>query len=425
MTFAQFELAPPLLEAVEAQGYREPTPIQVQAIPHALAGSDLLGCAQTGTGKTAAFALPILHRLLQQESPRRERVRQIRVLVICPTRELAAQIVSSFETYGRNTSLRCVPVYGGVSQGPQVASLQRGADIVVATPGRLVDLINQRVIRLHRVETFVLDEADRMFDMGFLPDVRRIESQLPTRRQTLLFSATMPDAVRQLAASVLCDPVRIRIAPVASTTALISESVCLVPQRAKPQLLQDLLAEPDVARAIVFTRTKHTADRVARHLSRAGVRAEAMHGNKSQSARQRTLAGFKSTRPPVLVATDLAARGIDVDGVTHVFNYDLPHEPETYVHRIGRTGRAGAIGTAVSFCDPQEHKLLQAIERLIDRTLRVDRTVEAPESAPEPARAPAPAAARRRGTPARRPGTTPARGTRRRSRKSVGTSRWR
>jgi ATP-dependent RNA helicase RhlE len=400
MTFAQFGLAAPLLRAVSAQGYSIPTPIQVQAIPHVLAGSDLLGCAQTGTGKTAAFALPVLHRLTCGVAAPRERGRPIRVLVLSPTRELAAQIVASFEAYGSHTPLRYAVVYGGVSQRPQVDSLRRGVDILVATPGRLVDLINQRLVALNRVETFILDEADRMLDMGFLPDLRRIKLQLPTQRQTLLFSATIPDTIRQLANSLLREPVRLHIAPVESTTALIAESVCFVPQRAKHQLLTDLLAERDVVRALVFTRTKHTADRVARQLNKTGVRAEAMHGNKSQSARQRTLAGFKSNRPPVLVATDLAARGIDVDGITHVFNFDLPHEPETYVHRIGRTGRAGATGTAVSFCDHQERRLLQAIERFIDRKLLVDQTtpvdvIEAvpprqPVSAPTPKRPAAP-----------------------------------
>lgn len=378
MTFEQLGLASPLLRAVSSQGYTSPTPIQTQAIPHVLAGSDVLGCAQTGTGKTAAFALPILHRLTQTAAPPRERVRPIRVLVLSPTRELAGQIADSFRTYGRHTGLRHTVVFGGVSQHPQVRDLQRGVDILVATPGRLVDLMNQRLIDLSKVEIFVLDEADRMLDMGFLPDLRRVQAKLPAQRQTLFFSATMPEAIRQLADSLLREPVRIRIAPVESTTALIAESVCFVPGKAKPQLLADLLKAQGVARALVFTRTKHGADRVARQLNKIGIRAEAMHGNKSQSARQRTLAGFKSNRPPVLVATDVAARGIDVDGVSHVFNYDLPHEPEMYVHRIGRTGRAGASGIAVSFCEHDERKLLQAIERLIRRKLLVEHTVGAP-----------------------------------------------
>jgi ATP-dependent RNA helicase RhlE len=373
MTFEQLGLSAPLLRAVSSQGYTSPTPIQSQAIPHVLAGADVLGCAQTGTGKTAAFALPILHRLTHAGGLQRERGRRIRVLVLSPTRELAAQIADSFRVYGRETGLRHTVVFGGVSQRPQVRDLQRGVDILVATPGRLVDLMSQGLIDLGSVEVFVLDEADRMLDMGFLPDLRRIQCKLPRQRQTLFFSATMPESIRDLADSLLRNPARIQVAPVQATTALIAESVCFVPKQGKPQLLADLLAAPAVARALVFTRTKHGADRVARQLNKVGIRAEAMHGNKSQNSRQRTLAGFKSNRPPVLVATDVAARGIDVEGVSHVFNYDLPHEPEMYVHRIGRTGRAGASGIAVSFCDHNERKLLQAIERLIRRKLSVER----------------------------------------------------
>ena len=402
MTFEQFGLSSPLLRAVSSQGYTSPTPIQSQAIPHVLAGTDVLGCAQTGTGKTAAFALPILHRLTQAAQPPRERGRPIRVLVLSPTRELAAQIADSFRTYGRHTGLRHAVVFGGVSQRPQVHDLQRGVDILVATPGRLVDLMNQRFVDLSSVEIFVLDEADRMLDMGFLPDLRRVQAKLPARRQTLLFSATMPEEIRRLADSMLRDPVRIRIAPVEATTALIAESVCFVPKQHKPQLLADLLTTQEVARALVFTRTKHGADRVARQLNKAGIRAEAMHGNKSQSARQRTLAGFKSNRPPVLVATDVAARGIDVDGVSHVFNYDLPHEPEMYVHRIGRTGRAGASGIAVSFCDHEERKLLQAIERLIRRKLLVERALTPEETAAGSASQPVQPQESERRPPARR-----------------------
>ncbi len=405
MSFEQLGLAAPLLRAVSSQGYTSPTPIQTQAIPHVLAGSDVLGCAQTGTGKTAAFALPILHRLTQSVSPSQERGRRIRVLVLSPTRELAAQIGDSFRTYGRHTGLRQTVIFGGVSQQHQVRDLQRGVDILVATPGRLVDLMNQGFVDLRSVSVYVLDEADRMLDMGFLPDLRRIQAKLPAQRQTLFFSATMPEEIRQLADSLLREPVRIRIAPVQATTALIAESVCFVPKTGKPQLLTELLTSQDVARAMVFTRTKHGADRLAKQLNKAGIRAEAMHGNKSQSARQRTLAGFKSNQPPVLVATDVAARGIDVDGVSHVFNYDLPHEPEMYVHRIGRTGRAGASGIAVSFCDHEERKLLNAIERLLRRKLSVDRALipETPAAAAtEPASRPEsqrqPSARRWRGT---------------------------
>jgi ATP-dependent RNA helicase RhlE len=400
MTFAQLGLAPSLLRAIASQGYTLPTPIQAQSIPHILAGRDVLGCAQTGTGKTAAFALPILQGLTQHPSaPRRQR-RPIRALVLSPTRELAVQIGDSFRIYGRHTGLRHTMVFGGVSQQPQVRDLQHGVDILVATPGRLGDLMNQGFVNLDQVEVFVLDEADRMLDMGFLPDLRRILAKLPAERQTLFFSATMPPAIQDLADSLLDDPQRIRIEPIRETTALIAESVCFVGKQGKAQLLVDLLSAREVARAVVFTRTKHGADRVARQLNQAGIRAEAMHGNKSQAARQRTLAGFKSNRPPVLVATDVAARGIDVDAVSHVFNFDLPREPEMYVHRIGRTGRAGASGTAVSFCEDQERKLLQAIERLIRRKLPVEHVTSDTERSAEQAdstsaRAPMPATSRK------------------------------
>ncbi|MBI1899914.1 MAG: DEAD/DEAH box helicase [Planctomycetia bacterium] len=385
MSFHAFGLSEPILRAVVAEGYTTPTPIQSQAIPHVLAGRDLLGCAQTGTGKTAAFALPILHRLTDRGNPPKGAGRRIRVLVLTPTRELAAQIAESFRAYGRNTALRQAVVFGGVGQNPQVRALKHGIDILVATPGRLLDLINQGYVDFRAVETFVLDEADRMLDMGFLPDVRRIIARLPEKRQTLFFSATMPPAIEQLAGAILRDPVRVRIAPVQATTELIEQSVCFVPKHHKPQLLAKLLAKKPVTRAIVFTRTKRGADRVARHLNQSGIRAEAMHGNKSQSARERTFASFKSSRPPILVATDLAARGIDVDGISHIFNFDLPHEPETYVHRIGRTGRAGATGTAISFCDHEERPLLKDIERLIRRTLDVDQDHPVPASALPPA----------------------------------------
>jgi ATP-dependent RNA helicase RhlE len=366
--FDQFGLAAPLLRAVTAEGYTTPTPIQTRAIPHVMAGSDLLGCAQTGTGKTAAFALPILHRLMSAEGKPQGR-RKPRVLVLAPTRELAVQIGESFHAYGRHAGMRQVLIFGGVGQGPQVKALRAGVEIIVATPGRLLDLMNQGFVDLAAVEMFVLDEADRMMDMGFLPDVKRIIAKLPAKRQTLFFSATMPEPIEHLAQSILRDPVQIRVAPVRETTELIEQSVCFVPQKQKGRLLTDLLNTTATGRVLVFTRTKHGADRVAKQLLASGIRAEAIHGNKSQAARQRTLAAFKSDRAPVLVATDLAARGIDVDGISHVVNYDLPHEPETYVHRIGRTGRAGATGVAVSFCDQNERKHLQAIERLIRRRL--------------------------------------------------------
>jgi len=372
MTFAELGLAQPILRAVLAEGYETPTPIQAQSIPHLMEGRDLLGSAQTGTGKTAAFALPILHRLTHAGNPAPGTGRRIRVLILAPTRELAAQIGESLRVYGGNTPLRQVVIFGGVGQQPQVRTLQRGVDILIATPGRLVDLMNQGFVDLNSVNTFVLDEADRMLDMGFMPDLRRVIARLPLQRQTIFFSATMPPAIEQLAHSILKDPVRVEIAPVKANTDLIEQSVCFVAKQLKSRLLVQFLKTKCVSRAIVFARTKRGADRIAQDLCKAGFAAEAMHGNKSQSARQRTLASFKSDRPPVLVATDLAARGIDVDGVSHVFNYDLPHEPETYVHRIGRTGRAGAAGIAVAFCDHDERADLKAIERLLRRPLPID-----------------------------------------------------
>jgi len=372
MTFDELGLSEPILRAVVFQGYATPTPIQSQAIPRVMAGRDLLGCAQTGTGKTAAFALPILHRLTHPGQPPRGRGRRPAVLILAPTRELAVQIGESFHTYGRYAGLRHTVVYGGVGQNPQTRALQQGVDILIATPGRLIDLMGQGFVDLGAVEIFVLDEADRMLDMGFMPDVRRVIAKLPSRRQTLLFCATMPEPIERLAAAILRDPQRIRIAPVKATTELIEESVFFVPRQQKPRLLASLLGMRAVTRALVFTRTKHGADRVARHLNQAGIRADAIHGNKSQGARQRTLEDFKTSRTPVLVATDIAARGIDVEGISHVLNYDLPHEPETYIHRIGRTGRAGVSGIAVSLCDDEERKHLAAIEKLIRRVLPVE-----------------------------------------------------
>ncbi len=370
MSFDELGLAQPILRAVATEGYTLPTPIQLQAIPHVVAGRDLLGCAQTGTGKTAAFALPILHRL--SATPPQGR-RKIRVLVLSPTRELAAQIGESFRSYGRHTGLRHTVVYGGVGQQPQVRALQSGVDILVATPGRLCDLMNQGFIDLSAVEIFVLDEADRMLDMGFLPDLRRVIAKLPGKRQTLFFSATMPAEIERLANAILRDPIRIRIAPVKETSELVAHSVYMVPKDQKPDLLENYLTNEAITRVIVFTRTKHGADRVTRRLNKAGIQAEAMHGDKSQAARQRTLANFKSNRTAVLVATDVAARGIDVDNVSHVLNYDLPQEPETYLHRTGRTGRAGATGIAVSFCEHGERAQLRAIEKLIRQQLEVVR----------------------------------------------------
>jgi len=371
MTFREIGLSDDILRAVDAEGYTHPTPIQSKAIPHLLSGRDLLGCAQTGTGKTAAFALPILHRLAQAGRPPRGRARRIRALVVTPTRELAAQIGESFRVYGRHAGLRHTVVFGGVSQQPQVRALGQGVDILVATPGRLLDLINQGYIDLGAIETFVLDEADRMLDMGFLPDVRRLIARLPSQRQTVLFSATMPQVIEGLANAILQKPARVRITPVRATTELIEQSVVFVPKQQKTQLLTRFLAGRSISRALVFTRTKRGADRVARQLNQSGIQAGVLHGAKSQSSRQRTLEQFKSNRTHVLVATDLAARGIDVEGISHVLNYDLPFEPETYVHRIGRTGRAGATGIAISFCDHDERKHLAAIEQLLRKKLGV------------------------------------------------------
>jgi ATP-dependent RNA helicase RhlE len=380
MSFDQLGLAEPILRAVTGQGYTTPTPIQAKAIPLVLAGHDVLGCAQTGTGKTAAFALPILDRLMRHGSPSRDRRRPVRVLVLAPTRELASQISQSFADYGQHTTLKQTVICGGVSQRPQVADLQRGVDILIATPGRLVDLIQQGVVDLRSVEVFVLDEADRMLDMGFLPDLRRVIARLPAKRQTVFFSATMPGAIAELAEQILHEPSRVHIAPVKVTADLIEQSVCFVLKQQKSRLLAELLDAPDVARAIVFTRTKRGADRVTEQLGRSGIRAEAMHGNKSQGARQRALANFATNRTRVLVATDLAARGIDIDGISHVFNFDLPLEAETYVHRIGRTGRAGASGAAISFCTDEERSSLRGIERLLGRALSVDKA--SPNAAP-------------------------------------------
>ena len=363
MQFSDLNLIDPLLRAVRAEGYTEPTPIQQQAIPHVLAARDLIGCAQTGTGKTAAFALPIMQRLLSLNASRKNGV--ARVLVLSPTRELATQIGDSFSTYGRHTGLKSQVVFGGVGQQPQVDTWRRGTDILVATPGRLLDLMNQRIIKLDTIEIFVLDEADRMLDMGFIHDVRKIIAALPTRRQTLLFSATMPQDIQDLADSILINPVHVEVTPQATTVEKINQSVYFVNKSDKRALLEHLLNDRSIRRVLVFTRTKHGANKLAEQLARGGIIAEAIHGNKSQSARERALANFKSGRTRVLVATDIAARGIDVDDVTHVINYDLPNEPESYVHRIGRTARAGASGSAFSFCDAEERAYLRDIEKLI------------------------------------------------------------
>ena len=368
-SFSQLDIIDPIRRALHTEGYSVPTPIQAQAIPLLLAGRDLLGCAQTGTGKTAAFAIPILTRLAG--SPRREGLRGPRVLVLAPTRELASQIGESFATYGRHLSLRHVVVFGGVGQKPQVDGIRRGAEIVVATPGRLLDLMQQGHVRLDGIEALVLDEADRMLDMGFIQPIRRIVAAVPRKRQTMLFSATLPPDIVALASGMLNNPATVSVTPTASTAEKVSQWVLHVQTNNKRNLLAEVLRDRAMARVLVFTRTKHGANRVAEHLNRGGVCTEAIHGNKSQSARERALAGFKKGNVRVLVATDIASRGIDVDGITHVINFELPNEPESYVHRIGRTGRAGAAGIALSFCDPSERTFLRDIERLTRARLRV------------------------------------------------------
>ncbi|MBF0334961.1 MAG: DEAD/DEAH box helicase [Alphaproteobacteria bacterium] len=369
-SFTDLGLAADLCRAVDAEGYVTPTPIQAGAIPALLQGRDLLGIAQTGTGKTAAFALPVLQRLSQEN--RRAMPRSPRALILTPTRELALQIAECFQTYGRQLNLRHAVIFGGVGQGPQVTLLARGVDVLVATPGRLLDLMQQGHLRLSDVSVFILDEADRMLDMGFVRDVRKIVAAVPAKRQTMLFSATMPQEVTALANSLMSDPVRVEVTPPSTTVERIEQRVMFVTRDDKRHLLVNLLKAEGVGRAIVFTRTKHGANRVAEQLCKMGVPADAIHGNKSQNARQRALGDFRSGVLRTLVATDIAARGIDVDGITHVINFDLPVEPEAYVHRIGRTARAGAAGQALSFCDHDEVPYLQAIEKTIRRAVPVD-----------------------------------------------------
>ncbi len=368
MRFSDLNLAPGLLQAIEAEGYDTPTPIQEKAIPPALLGRDIVGLAQTGTGKTAAFALPILQRLAHRahgvSTP-------IRSLILTPTRELAAQIGESLTSYGRHMGLRHAVIFGGVGQDAQVRAVRRGLDILIATPGRLLDLMDQGVIHLNGVEIFVLDEADRMLDMGFIHDVRKVIAKLPRQRQTLFFSATMPPDIVSLADSILHDPVKVAVAPISATADRIDQTVYFVEKTDKRGLLLHLLKNPAITRALVFTRTKHGANRVAEALVGNAVRAEAIHGNKSQGARERALAHFKEGSCRVLVATDIAARGIDIDAVSHVINFDLPNVPESYVHRIGRTARAGASGIAFSFCDHEERAFLRDIERLTKQTVPV------------------------------------------------------
>jgi ATP-dependent RNA helicase RhlE len=361
-SFSDFGLAAPILQAVAAEGYTTPTPIQSQAIPTVLSGRDLCGIAQTGTGKTAAFALPILQRL--SSATGRTAVRACRALVLSPTRELASQIAESFRTYGRQVPLSTAVVFGGVPIGPQQRQLAPGVDILVATPGRLLDLIDRRALVLSSVQILVLDEADRMLDLGFIHALRRIVPLLPRQRQTLLFSATMPRTIAALAEEYLNNPIKVAVTPAATTVELVDQGVVFVSSDRKRELLATLLSDPALERVLVFTRTKHGADRVVRHLSGAGIEAIAIHGNKSQPQRERALAGFRAGRARVLVATDIAARGIDVEGVSHVINFELPNVPEDYVHRIGRTARAGAAGIAISLCSDEERAYLRDIERL-------------------------------------------------------------
>ncbi len=389
MPFLRLRLREPLLRALREEGYAAPTPIQAEAIPHVLAGKDVLAVAQTGTGKTAAFVLPILERLASAAPPLGRR--RVRVLVLTPTRELAAQVGERFGAYGRHLPFRRAVVFGGVSQRPQTDLLWQGVDILVATPGRLLDLLSQRYADLSHVEVLVLDEADRMLDMGFLPDVRRVLDALPKRRQTLFFSATMPREAQALADRILVAPVRVAVAPSATTVETVAQSVFFVDKADKARLLEHLLSDASIPRALVFTRTKHGADKLAKTLVKAGIDADAIHGNKSQGRRERTLGAFRSGNTRVLVATDIAARGIDVEGISHVVNFDIPNVPEAYVHRIGRTARAGAPGIALSFCDATEEDFLRDIERLTrvrlgvveDHPFRRART-HAPHPAPAP-----------------------------------------
>ncbi|MBL7795386.1 MAG: DEAD/DEAH box helicase [Saprospiraceae bacterium] len=438
MTFDQLGLSQPLLRAVKAEGYDTPTPIQVQAIPLVLEGKDLMGCAQTGTGKTAAFGLPILQLLdgRPAASPRR-----IRCLVLTPTRELALQIGESFTNYGKYTNLRNTVIFGGVGQKPQTDTLARGVDILVATPGRLLDLMQQGFISLANIEIFVLDEADRMLDMGFVHDVRRVLAKLPTKRQSLFFSATMAPEIVKLASGILTDPSHVAVTPIATTAETVRQSVYFVEKKDKKHLLIDLLQDPAIESALVFTRTKHGANKLTQDLVKAGIQAEAIHGNKSQQARVRALQGFKNRTIRVLVATDIAARGIDIDELSHVVNYELPNIPESYVHRIGRTGRAGFSGTAISFCESEERPFLKDIQQLIRREVPVvtGHDYESANSAPIPVlppkgQRPAPPATRPQNSPAPKPHaprpahaanaaadpTAPASGSKKRRRKRYG-----
>ncbi|MDR6786539.1 ATP-dependent RNA helicase RhlE [Pedobacter africanus] len=370
MLFKELNLIEPILNALQTEGYTQPTPIQEQSIPSILQNRDLLGCAQTGTGKTAAFAIPML-QLLSKPHTNTKVHKVIKALVLTPTRELAIQIEESFKAYGKNLPLKHLVIFGGVGQKAQTDALHRGVDILVATPGRLLDLMNQGFINLRDIEIFVLDEADRMLDMGFIHDVKKVIAKLPAKRQTLFFSATMPKEIQALADTILTNPVKVEVTPVSSTAEKIQQQIFYVEKSDKKGLLMHILKDKSIETALVFARTKHGSDRIVKDLVKAGIKAEAIHGNKSQNARQRALTNFKAKTTRILVATDIAARGIDVDELTHVINYELPNIPETYVHRIGRTGRAGLSGTALSFCDAEEKEYLDDIEKLIGLKLPV------------------------------------------------------
>jgi superfamily II DNA/RNA helicase len=398
-SFDVFGLAEPITRALAQENYVTPTPIQAQTIPVAMRGRDVVGIAQTGTGKTAAFALPILHELsLNRRRPERK---SCRVLVLSPTRELSGQILDSFNTYGRHLRVSTALAIGGVSIGGQVRALQNGVDVLVATPGRLLDLVQSHALRLDQVEVLVLDEADRMLDMGFIHDIRKIVAKLPVKRQTLFFSATMPRAIAELAGQMLRDPAKVTVTPPATTVERVDQRIIHLDRAAKPAALAELLQREPIDRALVFTRTKHGADKVVRSLAKAGIAASAIHGNKSQPQRERVLAAFRAGEVSTLIATDIAARGIDVDGISHVINYDLPNIPESYVHRIGRTARAGAAGIAISFCDADEVPFLRDIEKLIRASIpATDQRSSRPAARHAQGARPAPSAATR--DPARR-----------------------
>ncbi|MEJ2585743.1 MAG: DEAD/DEAH box helicase, partial [Robiginitalea sp.] len=368
MTFEQLELIAPIQEALKQENYEDPTPIQAQAIPHLLKGRDILASAQTGTGKTAAFSIPILQQLEQNPKPHRG-VRPVRALILTPTRELALQIGESLSAYGRFTGVKNTVIFGGVNQNKQTDALRRGVDILVATPGRLLDLMDQGYIRLDQIEYFVLDEADRMLDMGFIHDIRKVLASLPRKRQSLFFSATLPDSIVALSRKILSDPVKVSVNPVSSTAETIQQYLYRTNKSSKNNLLLHILQDPDLDQVLLFSRTKHGADRICRTLNQKRIRSAAIHGNKSQNQRQKALRDFKEGKVRVLVATDIASRGIDIDQLRYVVNFDIPNEPETYVHRIGRSGRAGEEGVSISLCEPEENTYISSIEKLIDQKI--------------------------------------------------------